>query len=385
MMSNSHPDNLTRLQRPLLVPQTRGTDFGNTEARFIHGVVDSEGHSEKPYYHHMRRDEALCNQELLTDYLSNHQALPLSGRWLYAGGLFNHFGHFLSECCHRLWAWRYHGHELDGLIFLSKPGHESLSDLPDFITRLLSLLNIPTDRVKLINELTRVEELLVPAPGQTLLGTPQTWYRAEIDTLLDQEKLPTTDYPEKIIMSRAGNQGTGRVLGLSVLEQTLEAEGYSVIRPETIPIELQFGLVLNARTIIWEEGSAIHLLDLLPKIEADSFLISRRPFFPMFAEILESKSATSTHFKDVITLTDITRNDTVRYNSMAILTHPQTLSEYLRNSGFIKAIPDDFSEQYYCQELHDLAQYLQTNEASSQERLAAFCGELISSRGKIPD
>lgn len=44
-----------------------------------------------------------------------------TGKYLYAGLFDPHFGHFMVECIHRLWAWRFCAGNYDGIVFAPTP------------------------------------------------------------------------------------------------------------------------------------------------------------------------------------------------------------------------------------------------------------------------
>ena len=89
---------VTTCSNAYVIPQTLGTDFGCGEQKFIHGVYTNS--SERPsHFFHNRQSGPLINFSLREEYLKQNLVKDVTkkkGRWLYAGGLFEHFGHFLS-------------------------------------------------------------------------------------------------------------------------------------------------------------------------------------------------------------------------------------------------------------------------------------------------
>ena len=76
------------------------------------------------------------------------QCEQLQGRWLWAGSLYDHFGHFLIESFSRLWAVCGAG-QLDGILYIPKRIHRG-SDLKQFRFTVEIDRSVFGDRVKLV-------------------------------------------------------------------------------------------------------------------------------------------------------------------------------------------------------------------------------------------
>ena len=185
----------------------------------------------------------------------------LEGRYLWLGPIVDHFGHLLTEGLSRLWALDVAGGDFDGLLYVSKrPGPLAVrGSLPRRIFRLFGV-KLPLIAVR---EPTLVSELVVPGQGLGLgeiaKGTPEmhAFARRALARIA-----PETGTP-RIYLSRSQLTGTeGRVLAERILEQNFAASGYSVVHPQTLPLDRQVALYKGAAVIVGSEGSALHLAAL---------------------------------------------------------------------------------------------------------------------------
>ena len=86
-------------------------------------------------------------------------------------------------------------------------------------------------------------------------------------------ELPVERVPA-LYVSRAGM--AARFAGETYLELVLQEAGVHTMRPETLPLLEQIRNYRAARRIIFAEGSAVHVLQLLGRVDADVGVIVRR-------------------------------------------------------------------------------------------------------------
>lgn len=272
-------DKISIVRSGLVVPQTKHTDFCSTgefgRNKFIHGVVSA---NRKESFNHFVGGKPCFNQEERDKYL---YCTPidetLDGKWLYAGCLTTHFGHVLAECIHRLWAWDKLSHQVEGVIVLARPDMEDINKWPAYIHTFFELFNIPISKIKVVTKLTKVDIVYVPEQGSSLSSRIPNWYHNWVARLSPVvKKLSKKIEYKKVFVSRANYRIRGRLSGMTALENLLEKNGYYVFKPEEHPIIKQLEVINNAEKIIWEEGSAQHLLELLPRQKAKAFYLARR-------------------------------------------------------------------------------------------------------------
>lgn len=231
-----------------------------------------------PDYARHRRGERLA--DIATDE-PTAQPQKLAGCYFYGGPLHPIFGHFIGECVHRLWLREQPEFQDLPVVFVR---HEDASGIPGFFEPVLKALGV--DNYLIINDVTELESLVIAEQGKWLQTPPQADYTAPLVCDLSAEAL--AGLPKKICLLR-GHMQRGRLVGESWLEQQLEAEGYVSVRPEMLPFEQQLQYLMAAEKIIFSEGTTIHLVDLLPKLDADIVVLNRRPKSPLPQTSLENK------------------------------------------------------------------------------------------------
>lgn len=141
----------------------------------------------------------------------------------------------------------------------------------------------------------------MPEQGCLTGDLPQQYYKDFLNEQANPCFFENPTLPKKIFISRRYFKNHGRVAGMDYVVAELSKKGFYEFIPEkyTIPQQLQF--ICSAKEIIWEEGSAVHLLELLPNINSRQILIMRRELtnFDYIKFILEHKSVDVTTYSNV--------------------------------------------------------------------------------------
>jgi len=356
-------DHVKFLANPLVVPQTVDTDFGRQPVdrnKFISGI---EAKGNDPSFYHLWKNELSINHELRHQYLESHNANKLNGDWLYLGVQVPHFGHLLAESMHRTWAWGNLKSKVQGVIVLTHPNAPIIDEWPPHTIALFDFLNIPLKHVVCINHLTEVEGLYVPEQGACLSGNVQRWYNDKILDFPFLQEINKSTPIKKLYVSRSNYRHKGRVAGLAALEELLIEDGYTIIKPETLPILEQLTMVHNAEKIIFEEGSAIHLLEMLPRQTGQVFYITRRPNVKNFLILLSQKYDHVFSYGNVV----VERFSGIRPNSsISYLNDPNALLKQLQDNHFLTSedtqLITNFSKHFLRKEKLDNSHYFKKNE-----------------------
>ena len=199
----------------------------------------------------------------------------LSGRWLWGGILWAHFGHFLVESTARLWALDGPEKPVDGIVFIPKRPRVG-GNLRGFQTDFIDLM-APGMAIRVATQPTRVEELVVPGQGFGLgritAGTGR--FRDAIHNRFARDIKP--EGPEKIYISRSAlGLGKGGLLGEERLEELLAGEGYEVFHPQKFDIATQIARYRAARQVVAADGSALHLFAMVGGPEQKVAIVLRR-------------------------------------------------------------------------------------------------------------
>lgn len=199
----------------------------------------------------------------------------LSGRWLWGGVLWAHFGHFLTESAARIWALDRIEGDIDGVLFIPKrprKGEETRGFQHEYLSLFQKGL---TPRA--VAQPTQVQELIVPGQGFGLgkisAGTPA--YRDAVHRHFARDIAP--EGPERLYISRSKlGLGHGGLLGEKRLEGYLRAEGYTVFHPQDHTLSEQIARYKAARYVIAADGSSLHLFAMVGRPEQRVAIIQRR-------------------------------------------------------------------------------------------------------------
>jgi hypothetical protein len=145
---------------------------------------------------------------------------------------------------------------------------------PAFFRDLLEWYGIGRDRVELIAEPTLVELLDVAPQAEQFYGPgPEPWYLDLLDAHL-KAKLGDVERARSLYVSRA-DQRAG-FAGESYLEEVFAQVGFRVLRPETVSIGDQVRAYLEAESLVFAGGSALHGVQLIGHGLGDVTVLCRR-------------------------------------------------------------------------------------------------------------
>lgn len=189
----------------------------------------------------------------------------LSGTYIFAGYLFPHFGHFLLESLANLWFIRENPET--PIIWL---GVHNQPDLCDMGREFLALFNV-NNPIHILTCETEVEDLIVPELGYLI----HTKYTAEQVKALKVLEAPTPIKGKKIWLSRSA-LALGGITNEKNLEHILKSHGWDIYHPEQFTIMHQLEHLCDAEVIAGIEGSAFHLLMMIPDFKGKVKIFSRR-------------------------------------------------------------------------------------------------------------
>ncbi len=202
-------------------------------------------------------------------------AASLKGRYLFAGQIWAHFGHFLAESMSRLWALDHINNDLDGIVFIPKRPAD-YHDLKRYQKEFLHLLGI-TLPIHILDVPTEVEELIVPGQGFGLgaIAAGSEKFRAYIGAHFARDVAPAGDPAIYLSRTRLGGL-EGSVVCEDMLERNLEREGYTPYHPQKHTITNQIAQYKAAKQVIGLDGSAFHLFAFAGNRTKDIAIVLRR-------------------------------------------------------------------------------------------------------------
>lgn len=194
-------------------------------------------------------------------------AEALGGTWIYGGVLRPHYGHFLLESLSRAWFLRRRPdlpilwHAANGKAVLS-PWHREV----------FAMLGMPEGRMQVILRPTTVERILLPDVGCVIERSLHP-VQARALALFPA---PAPRLGRRVWLSRSRlPDSLSKIEGEEALEHRLEAAGWSILHPQTLPVWRQLAAMADAEEIAGFEGSAFHSVLLLDGCRARLTLLRR--------------------------------------------------------------------------------------------------------------
>lgn len=334
------------LENAIVVPMLPGSNPG----RVIGGIQ----HPVKPNFAGQYRGTAVnienehlelaSDENILERYLNFDK--KLQGTYLYCGPAFNNFGHFLAECIHRAWAYEYFTSVNDQvinkvLILPQVPAKFSWLrrfrfKLPSIFLQTLVYLGIPEEKVKYQFTTTKVANLVVPEQASFFRASRPVddaylafLKRCELRSKITGNKQNI----KKIYVSRIHFKFRGAYAGESYLEHFFVSQGYKIFYPQNYSLLEQLDIYKSATDIVFAEGGALHILELLSDISARVTVIGRRPKCAVaFTSILQPRVQLFHFFTDVITLPSLfvpKRSDRTAHGSAISMLNSDLLVTFL--------------------------------------------------------
>tara|TARA_B100000378_G_scaffold40309_2_gene30121 strand:+ start:8 stop:1108 length:1101 start_codon:yes stop_codon:yes gene_type:complete len=261
----------------------------------------------------------------------------VKGRYLFAGPVWNHFGHIMTDSLHRLWPLIHNPNQYDGLIFLSvtnlRVPRDGVVKMPQVALDLLTLMGLPSNLpIHFITEPTSIEILDIPEVGcstKTGLKEPYRPYLQHYQSAI-RRKIGNlaNKVPRKIFYSRSHTLNDGGVIGIQYFEDRLRQQGYVSVVPEEMSLKMQFAFAMEAESIVFEEGSALHITDILNDVGARAFMLRRRSKATDFERALRPRVASFYNLvgsNNILQLPD--RNGNMGVASLSMYLRPEQINE----------------------------------------------------------
>lgn len=257
-----------------LVPWSAGGDAGSRRAAGLfdtHGAFMPEGHCWR--YSHI---PITLEPEMPP---SDEAPERLSGRWLFGGLFYGHFGHFLCESTSRLWALEELG-PIDGIVFYPKNQmtHERRHYrhfLPFFAAMGLDEAQV---KIRVPQKPVVIEELATPEPafgiGDMIEARPN--YRTYMQGTLGHGIAGNGTKDLYISRSQLPSK-RGSVLTEGLIEQKMAKAGYSIFHPQNHDITEQIATYKSAQRIVSLDASALHMAAMVVGPDTKVAIVNRGP------------------------------------------------------------------------------------------------------------
>ncbi len=252
------------------------------------GMFDADGHIADSHcwrYHHE-------TATIIPEVDDADRELPhrLTGKWLFGGLFYAHFGHFLVESTSRLWG--IEGLEdIEGFVFYPKlPLTHELKPLKPY-RPFFEKLGLGRLKIRMPQRPLMVDQIAFPPPGigigEMIAGRPE-YRRFMRQRLLDG--IDDTGGDDIYVSRTALASRRGRIVMERHLEALMKDAGYRVIHPETLDISEQIATYRGARRIVALDGSALHLAAMVASPGCRVAIINRGPSENIEDYILQFKT-----------------------------------------------------------------------------------------------
>lgn len=326
-------------------------------------------------FHPLNVEDGTCFSATDEDYLATYKT-PLTrkkGVYYYGGPLFNNFGHFLAESAHRL-AGLQAARRVDNVrkvVFLPQRYRFQKGRfqpvLPAHFYAVLAYLGVPKKDILLPMKSFTADNLWVP-PQQSVFRARTSVSDEYRQFLVQRERAAglnrDVNKPRKIYVSRTAFTLRGAFAGESVLEAYFESQGFYILKPEALSLQQQLSYYKSADIVIFAEGAALHVLELLGHIAAKIVIIQRRKLAAkMFIPLLQSRCKEVVSFSELYELPSLfltsPSNKPAHGSSLSVL-DSAALAAFLELHATCKSFDRDV---FKSQAKADIQHYYQTYSA----------------------
>ena len=208
------------------------------------------------------------------------------GQIFWCGFVQKHFGHQLAEFSMRIIPSR-HMEPKAKLIFAT-----GADPIPPWFGDMMTWCGVAAPDVLLLRAPVLVERLHVVPQAEQLTETlaPAPGHLDVMDRVMARKERPGERIDRTVFVSRAGlGPRHARIAGEEYIEQCVRDAGGLVFRPETASIGEQMALYRSARTLVFSEGSALHLLQLAGRNFNSIHVLGRRPGANLFTTSIQPR------------------------------------------------------------------------------------------------
>jgi hypothetical protein len=340
------PSSICLLNNATVIPMMLGSTPKVIKGGVNHPAMDEKFHQYRGAVINKRQAEP----DLVTDmdFIMSFNRNPFSsgGNFVYGGPIFSNFGHFLAECIHRCWAYEFTQEKLElkvnKVLFIPQTNssfswpQSNKSQLPPVYLEILNYLGIPTNKVQCVFTPKTLKNLIVPQQASIFRAKqPVTNSYIEFLERCEVRNLVTVhqSFFKKVYVSRRYFALRGAFAEESYIEDFLQKNGFHIYYPEQHSISSQLSMYKGAEEIIFEEGTALHVLELLGHLDAHVSVICRRSLSnKIFKPLLISKVKSLSIMSEVETLPSLfftKDNDKAAHGSAISILNVQALMSFL--------------------------------------------------------
>ena len=201
----------------------------------------------------------------------------LSGTsFFWCGPVIRHFGHFIADYCSRILGSSLHAEPGELLFYMKEPGTTGHPELVGWQKFLVNYLNPAGKDIRLVNSSVVCNSLYICPQSEPLNGYPRIDYLDALSAIQPRRKVRKE---QVVYVSRTRLETGERLAGEHYLEECLSRAGVKIFHPQDHPVDVQLDTYLTAGKLIFTEGSALHLLQLLGWNALEHVIIIPKGYF----------------------------------------------------------------------------------------------------------
>lgn len=274
---------------------------------------------------------------------------------VWCGPVTRQFGHAIADFGMRI---AQSAHLLPDLPLLFCVARDSDEQPPPFFWEMLATLRVDPARVVVIRRNMRVGVLHVLPQAERLYGGgPSPAHLAFMDEL--RPYMPHAEKPIDVLyVSRAKLPGGGTIAGEAEIDRALAAAGACVIHPEDLPLRAQATLFEAAKTLVLAEGSALHALQLLGRLDCRGVVLERKSGRQLARESVAPR-VRSLDYVDVIDglICGVKRGGKPNHRRGSTVLDPFRFADAMGAATGLAIAPHWDAEAYYAAARTDLARW----------------------------
>ena len=174
---------------------------------------------------------------------------------VFLGGILPHFGDFLVNNLTRVYALINRKYSDYDVVFVND---KDINPIPEWLYVFLELVNVPRQRVVILNKSMRFKNVCVPKQSWDFPIWSSEQCKNVFDEMANNAQCECPEFYDKIYLSR-DSLSIRRTYGEKYVQEIFSKNGFKIIYPETLPLKQQIALASNCKFLAGCAGTALHL------------------------------------------------------------------------------------------------------------------------------
>lgn len=212
---------------------------------------------------------------------SNSKIKKITGKSIYLGCFFNHYGHFITEGLSRFRISENYS-QYDNILISPFVFDRGAINIKSFHEFFFECFKIPRDKIMILDNDVIIESVVIPKQLWTINGDVDPLIKENYNLIRNcvekNEELSGGDF----FISRRENKNYQRISNIPEIESLMREKGVEIIYAEDFTIEEQLIIYKSANTIFTVSGSGAHnILFMCEGSKMVEIADSRTPITPI--------------------------------------------------------------------------------------------------------